>query len=285
MGKGLELYFLHCRKNKNGPNGGPRPPTMAVGEELAPAFMSPGRAISMFGPVEGLGDNPTPPEPESDKTSALLDKLQCCSVVTSSLADKETIVQVPDAKTVVQVPAAETVVQAPAAKTEREHREHQHPLTSSKLTEDEQFSKFKVGQYISYTALLAEKYVELVSMKESKPKVTADEDPEESPAFPAVGELDFAGFTNWIQDCEDAYPDFRDNVLVGWEEAIKKRDENIGRKVDEALKQWEVDDASLGISPPSEWNSQLPLAPKDLERLGIWQAPKEKGKAAGKTKR
>jgi hypothetical protein len=266
MGKGLELYFLHCRRNKNGPNGGPRPPTMAVGEELAPAFMSPGRAISMFGPVEDLGDNPTPPELESDKTRALSDKLQRNSI-TPSLADEETIVQVP------------------AAKTEREHREQdsQHPPSSSKLTEDEQFSKFSIGAYISYTALLAEKYVELVSMKESKPEATADEDPEESPAFPAVGELDFAGFTNWIQDCEYAYPEFRDDVLAGWEDAIKGRDENIGLRVDKALEQWEVDDASLGIGPPSQWNSQLPLAPKDLERLGIWQAPKGKGKVAGKT--
>lgn len=242
-----------------GVDGASRLPTHAVGEHSGPAFMSRGRAISMFGIPEDPGDDPIS---ESDETTTLPGELQSCSI-TPPATDEE------------------TGARAGPPRTEREHRDRDktHPPTVSTLPEALQWELLGPEKYGPYTALLANKYLQLAKMKTSETEVASSEDSKEGPAkqstnsgpWPAVGKPDFAGFTKWITDCEKTWPgsEFGSSVLPQWKSDCEQRNKTIAAKLRAATQNLQITDASLGMIPPSTFNSQFPLLEKDLEALGI----------------
>lgn len=213
-GKGLEM-FLYAGRHL-GQDGKPRLPTTEVGENFGPAFMSPGRAISMFSLPEGLDDDRTSPfgEGATDERRSL-------------------------------------------PRTEREFRDQdlENPPTISTLSEKQQWKKLGPKKYMKWTGLLADKYNQLANTEASKPNATPD----------------FAGFTNWLADCESAWKDneFGKKVLPQWQSDNEKRNKDLIAKVTAASKNLSINDASLGFGSPSRFNSQLPLLDEDIKALKL----------------
>jgi hypothetical protein len=253
-GTGLELFLRAGRYL--GANGTARLPTTAGGEHLVPAFMSPGRAIRMFKLPEDPGDNPEDTGDENnDRTAALADELQSCSVSPAPFVDET------------------------PARTEREYqgRDVKRILTSSTLTEEEQWMKLDRKKYMAYTSLLASKYNKLASTPVVVPKTTSDNDPEEGSAEQSadsgaslfVANPDFAGFAEWIADLESAYPKnaLGLRILPKWKDDSDKRDKKITAKLKGALSKMSITNEMLGMKSPSDFNNQLPLLKGELEAL------------------
>ncbi len=259
-GFGFEV-FLKAGKNQR------RLPSHAVGDKLGPAIMSYGRALEMFGMPDGPGSNP---QQESEPTTepSIEDSVAQCSIA--------------------EAPAA---ILAP--KTERDHRQQgDSPEPAPLLSEEDQWALFGSRKFMSDAAVLARQYAYLVADKERKgdkkgQKSQNDKQSGESSAtdpvvpdsstnsvtdsegWPAVDQLDWVGFTNWISRCKQADKSFGRQTVKTWTKQRFDRMSDLSGQ----LSKWKApkgfDDGSLKHPDPRQYYTGPPLGSVDLKKLGL----------------
>ncbi|KAK5685589.1 hypothetical protein LTR17_027085 [Elasticomyces elasticus] len=228
-GTGLQS-FLKAAKSSG------RKPSEAVGSVRGvPSAMSHARALVLFGDLEPPGADP-PEQAESVEGQDLEN-------VVAGMA---------------QVDIAGST-DSPAPSTEAEFRHKNGQPTFTALTPEEQWKLLGPGKYISYVSILARCYVNLVKEKKTREMKMAErqrwaetrrlagQDEESIAAVLArpmetapqsawgdVGESDLAGFTNWIQSCQTAYPDFGRTFTKAWHTERSARIITL----EKALKSW-----------------------------------------------
>ncbi|KAI7159130.1 hypothetical protein KC349_g4433 [Hortaea werneckii] len=247
-GLGLQTYLTSARAMGPRVEGAPTPrlPTIAVGEQFVPTFMSTGRAYRMFGLPEDPGDD----APKTDEMAALSVDLQRCDLGASQLP-----------------PTAE-------ARTERDYREQDERLatTTATMSEELQWKKLDRTKFLPYTEMLARQYSKLAVDKVTEKKSSnaeADNDDEattvaSSSPWPEAENPDFAGFTNWIAACQRADRKFGLVTLPKWAEDRKQREATL----QEALtREPPFTDQDLNLGSPLQYYNGEPYLLTKLKQL------------------
>ena len=261
-GAGLQVFLNHIKNE-------PRRPTDTVGERADPAFMSYGRALAMFGPPKGPGDNkPKPKEGEAiGEGSEAVAK-----------ADLETKMD------------ECSITGREEPKTESEWRERQFgPPTTPQLSTDEQWDLFGDDKYLNDTAILAHHYVRRLAAQKEKteaeqkeaektePSVessavepvapeSSTEEKFDSDGWPRAERHDWAGFTNFVSGCKAADPKFGRETIPSWNKQRKERAELVTK-----LGQWKMppkfNESNKHPRPSDFYPFEKSLAERDREEL------------------
>ncbi|KAL8977581.1 MAG: hypothetical protein Q9177_006605 [Variospora cf. flavescens] len=262
QGLGLQLFLKAGRVPQ-------RLPIHAVGDKTGPAIMDYGPALKMFGVPEGPGSNPGQKSEPSAEPS-IEDSVEQCSVA--------------DAPTALLEP-----------KTERDHRQQgDSPQTTALLSEDQQWALFGSSKFMGDAANLARQYAKLVADKERKEDKKSQKDKQsgessatdpvvpdsstdsvtDSERWPAVEQLDWVGFTNWIARCKQADKSFGRVTLKTWRSQRSHRMDELAAK----LKEWKApegfDDGSSKHPDPKQYYTGQPLAVLDATKLGLIKKPR-----------
>jgi hypothetical protein len=211
-GIGLQAFL------RSGKEVGNRQPRHAIGERAAaPAIMSYGRAVSMFG--QPTWEDPSDePEDTSDEPGDSSDEPE-------------------DAPTEPQEQSISTQDRH-EPDSEGAHRTHMR-LAQSKplLTETKQWELFMSNKYMGETAILANQYAKLFA-ENAQAKPDSEIAVDSTKQWPPVELLDFDGFTNWIHRCrkEVGELNFKKVILKRWKEERAAR----SKVVVPLLKNWTI---------------------------------------------
>lgn len=250
-GVGLQVFL---RNTKNSEHASPM---QAVGRTAGPAMMSYGRALRMFDTPDA-SNIPNETKKGSDANVSVKDAKESCTLH----EDK------------------------PDPRTEEEFRAQgdSQGRSTAILSSDEQWALFKSGRFLSHTSILARQYVKLV--KDKKAKLSNEDDiahgnddtsaattspaAETNEGWPDVEELDWAGFTNWVQRCKDTDKKFGSQTLPTWQKQRTQRVETVVSR----LKAWQPPaDLDLGESRQGDPRVHYPhdFYPVDMsyKELGI----------------